>query len=75
MHLKEKEIHILGRIVALADVVDALSSSRKYKKGWKLDDIFSFLKSQSGQHFDPRLVDLFMDNSGLFLEIRDQYTD
>lgn len=73
--LQGKEIHILGRIVALADVLDALSSSRKYKKGWELDDIFSFLKSQSGKHFDPRLVDLFMDNFGLFLEIRDKYSE
>ncbi|HIC43230.1 MAG TPA: response regulator [Sulfurimonas sp.] len=73
--LKGKQIHMLGRIVALADVLDALSSSRKYKKGWNLDAIFSFLKSQRGKHFDPRLVDIFMDNFGLFLEIRDQYTD
>jgi len=73
--LKGKEIHILGRIVALADVLDALSSSRKYKKGWDLDAIFSFLKSQSGKHFDPRMVDLFMDNFGLFLEIRDTYSE
>jgi putative two-component system response regulator len=72
--LKGKEIHILGRIVAVADVLDALSSSRKYKKGWKMDEIFSFLKSQKSKHFDPRIVDLFMDNFGLFLEIRDQYT-
>ncbi|PHR57098.1 MAG: two-component system response regulator [Arcobacter sp.] len=72
--LKGKEIHILGRIVALADVLDALSSERKYKKGWELDDIFSFLKSQSGKHFDPRMVDLFMDNFGMFLEIRDKYS-
>ena len=73
--LKGKEIHILGRIVALADVLDALSSSRKYKKGWDLEDIFAFLTSQSGKHFDPRLIDLFMDNFGLFLEIRDKYTN
>ena len=73
--LKGKDIHILGRIVALADVLDALSSSRKYKKGWDLDKIFSFLKSQSGKHFDPRLVELFMDNFGQFLEIRDQYSN
>lgn len=71
--LKGQEIHILGRIVAVADVLDALSSARKYKKGWDLDEIFSFLKSQSGKHFDPRIVELFMDNFGLFLEIRDRY--
>jgi len=73
--LQGQDIHILGRIVALADVLDALSSSRKYKKGWDLEDIFSFLKSQSGKHFDPRLVNLFMDNFGMFLEIRDKYAD
>ena len=72
---KGKEIHILGRIVAVADVLDALSSSRKYKEGWDLDEIFAFLKSQSAKHFDPRIVDIFMDNFGLFLEIRDTYTD
>jgi len=71
--LKGKEIHIIGRIVAFADVLDALSSSRKYKDGWNLDEIFSFLKSQRGKHFDPRITDLFMDNFGLFLEIRDKY--
>ena len=71
--LKGKEIHIIGRIVAFADVLDALSSSRKYKDGWNLDEIFAFLKSQRGKHFDPRITDLFMDNFGLFLEIRDKY--
>ena len=67
--LKSKEIHIIGRIVAFADVLDALSSSRQYKKGWDLDKVFAFLKSQSGKHFDPRIVDLYMDNLGLFLEV------
>ena len=73
--LKGEEIHILGRIVAVADVLDALSSSRKYKKGWDLKEIFPFLKSQKGRHFDPAIIDIFMDNFGLFLEIRDKYTD
>jgi len=71
--LKGKETHIIGRIVAFADVLDALSSSRKYKDGWNLDEIFAFLKSQRAKHFDPRITDLFMDNFGLFLEIRDRY--
>lgn len=73
--LEGEEIHILGRIVALADVLDALSSSRKYKQGWEANEVFSFLKSQSGKHFDPRLINLFIDNFGSFLEIRNQYTD
>ncbi len=71
--LKGEEINILGRIVALADVFDALSSSRTYKKGWSTSEIFAFLKSKSGIHFEPRMVELFMDNFGLFLDIRDRY--
>jgi len=71
--LKGNQIHILGRIVALADVLDALSSSRKYKKGWSVNDIFAFFKSKRGTHFDPRIVDLLMDNFGEFLEIRDSF--
>jgi len=71
--LKGTNIHILGRIVALADVFDALSSSRKYKKGWNINDIFSFFKSKSGTHFDPRMVELLMDNFGMFMDIRDTY--
>jgi putative nucleotidyltransferase with HDIG domain len=71
--LKETQIHILGRIVAFADVLDALSSSRKYKDGWDMNEIFAFLKSQSGIHFDPRIVNLFLDNFGLFMEIRDNH--
>lgn len=73
--LKGSQIHILGRIVALADVLDALSAARKYKDGWPMNDIFAFFKSRRGTHFDPRLVDLFMDNFGLFLEVRDSFAE
>lgn len=73
--LKGNQIHILGRIVAFADVLDALSSARKYKESWHTNDIFAFFKSRSGTHFDPRLVDLFMDNFGEFLEVRDSFSD
>ena len=71
--LQGKNIHIIGRIVAFADVLDALSSSRKYKDGWNMDDIFAYLKSQRSRQFDPRIVDLFMDNYGLFMEIKEKY--
>lgn len=73
--LKGNEIHILGRIVAFADVLDAISSSRTYKKGWKLDEIFSFIKSEHGKHFDPKIVDLFFDNFALFLDIKEKYAN
>lgn len=71
--LKGEEIHILGRIVAFADVFDAISSSRAYKKGWKLDEVFAFVKSEYGRHFDPKIADLFFDNFALFLDIKEKY--
>lgn len=56
------EIHIYGRIVALADVFDALNSKRVYKNSWALEDILSYIQQQRGAHFDPKLVDIFMNN-------------
>lgn len=73
--LKGKDIHIYGRITALADVFDALGSDRCYKKAWKDEDIFRLLRKESGKHFDPRLIQLFFDNLDLFLKIRDKYID
>ena len=70
-----ENIHIYGRITAVADVFDALGSERVYKKAWKLDDILELFKKESGKHFDPKLVTLFMDNLDIFLEIRDRYND
>lgn len=60
--LAGEEIHIYGRIVALADVFDALNSTRVYKRTWPLDDILAYIREQRGAHFDPKLVDIFMDN-------------
>jgi len=57
-----EEIHIYGRIVALADVFDALSSVRVYKNSWPLEDILDYIRQERGAHFDPRLVDIFMEN-------------
>ncbi len=73
--LKGEEIHILGRITALADVFDALDTKRSYKNRWPLNDIFAFIKTQSGQHFDPALVEIFVDNFGRFIEIRAKYEE
>lgn len=73
--LKGEDIHIYGRITALADVFDALGSDRCYKKAWKDEDIFELLRKESGKHFDPRLIQLFFDNLDLFLKIRDKYID
>ena len=70
-----EDIHIYGRITAVADVFDALGSERVYKKAWKLDDILELFKKESGKHFDPALIRLFIDNLDIFLKIRDRYND
>ncbi len=69
------EIHIYGRITAIADVFDALGSDRSYKKAWGNERIFEFFKEQSGKHFEPKLVDIFFDNVDEFLNIRDRLAD
>jgi len=73
--LKGNEIHIYGRITAVVDVFDALGSERVYKKAWELDKILALLKEEKAEHFDPHLVDLFIDNIDDFLAIRDKFKD
>lgn len=70
-----QDIHLYGRITALADVFDALCSKRCYKEAWDDENIFELIKSQNGKHFDPTLVDLFFSNLSQFLEIREQFPD
>ncbi len=60
--LKGEEIHIYGRITAIADVFDALTSKRPYKEPWSFERAVSYLKEHSGRHFDPFLCELFMQN-------------
>ncbi len=73
--LKGEEIHIYGRITALVDVFDALGSDRVYKKAWKFKKIKNLFIEQKGKHFDPELVDLFLQNSSKFKKIRDKLQD
>jgi len=73
--LKEKDIHIYGRITALADVFDALGSDRVYKKAWDDERIFTLFREERGKHFDPKLVDLFFENLDKFLQIRNKFQD
>ncbi|WP_139490922.1 HD domain-containing phosphohydrolase [Brevibacillus dissolubilis] len=69
------DIHIYARITAVADVFDALGSERVYKPAWQLDRILDFFQEESGRHFDPVLVDAFLENLDEFLMIRDSYRD
>ena len=73
--LKGEDIHIFGRITAIADVFDALGSDRCYKKAWPLDEIVELLNNQSGKHFDPYLIKVFMENIDDFLEVSEKYKD
>ena len=73
--LKKEEIHIFGRITAVADVFDALGSSRCYKKAWPLDKLLKLFKEEKGKHFEPKLVDILFENIDEFLEIQKKYKD
>ncbi len=73
--LKGEDIHIFGRITAIADVFDALGNERVYKKAWENEDIVSLFAKQKGKHFDPNLIDLFINNLPVFLKIRNTYID
>jgi response regulator RpfG family c-di-GMP phosphodiesterase len=72
---KEEEIHIYGRITALADVFDALGSDRCYKKAWDDEKIFTLFKEERAKHFDPKLVDIFFEHLDEFLKIRETFKD
>lgn len=64
--LKGEEIPLSARIFAVVDVWDALHSDRPYRKGWSAAKIRSYIREQQGKHFDPRVVDVFLElTSGL----------
>lgn len=63
--LKENEIPLCARVMAIADVFDALISKRCYKEPIPLDKAFEIIKAESGQHFDPELVEIFMSLKGI----------
>lgn len=60
--LSGEDIPIYGRITAIADVFDALTSSRPYKEPWSFEKAFSLIEEEKGQHFDPVIVDIFVQN-------------
>ncbi len=67
--LAGEEITLFGRITALSDVFDALCSERYYKEAWPIEKVLMHIRAESGQHFDPSLVDLFFDNIHLFMGV------
>ncbi len=68
-----QDIPIEGRIVAIADVFDALTSIRPYKKAWTVADTMALIESESGKHFDPELVEHFKLIVDEVTKIRDKH--
>jgi putative two-component system response regulator len=73
--LRGEAIPLFGRIVAVADVFDALTSERPYKKAWELERAVAFLKEGSGTHFDPDCIEAFMAAWDEVLLVRQRFQD
>ena len=73
--LQGEEIHVYARIVAVADVFDALMHSRVYKPAWPVDQVIAHLKSVSGSHLDPQFVDLLIANVDRAVSINERFPD
>jgi putative two-component system response regulator len=73
--IKGEAIHLYARIIAIADVFDALSSKRCYKEPMPLETVLKIMKNDAGTHFDPNLIELFLNNLDQFLEIKETYKD
>ncbi len=75
LSLKGEEIPIYGRLVALADVYDALCSKRVYKDAWPHENVLKEIRDLSGKKFDPDLVDIFFESIDLIESIRHRYPE
>jgi putative two-component system response regulator len=73
--LKGEAIPLAGRIVAIADVFDALTSERPYKGEWPVDQAVAYLREHAGAHFDPALTEKFIGVLPQVMEIKDAYSD
>lgn len=73
--LKSEEIPIEARLSAIADVFDALTSVRPYKKAWSVEDAIDLIRSESGKHFDPELVKLIEQELPGVLQIKEEFSE
>ncbi|HEY9062759.1 MAG TPA: DUF3369 domain-containing protein [Pseudobacteroides sp.] len=73
--LSGEEIDLHARIVAIADVFDALASKRVYKESWDIERIIELFKNEAGKHFDPRLTAIFLNNIDYMLNIKNSFPD
>ncbi|MDO8700832.1 MAG: response regulator [Undibacterium sp.] len=70
-----EEIPLFARIVAVADVFDALTSERPYKMAWDIDKALAMLHEGAGKHFDPRCVNAFISDFPQILDIKNRYQE
>jgi len=73
--LVNKTIPLFGRICALADVFDALTTRRPYKEAFSNEKSFKILQEESGTHFDPKIVEVFFDNVQEIVETQERDHD
>jgi putative two-component system response regulator len=73
--LQGEDIPLFGRIVAVADVFDALTSVRPYKPAWPLEEACAWLRDQRGLHFQPELVDLFLERLAPIQDIMERWAE
>jgi len=73
--LRGEAIALVGRVVAIADVFDALTSARPYKEAWSVERAVDHIQQEAGRHFDPSLVTAFMSALPEILKIRNQYIE
>lgn len=73
--LAGEDIPIEGRIIALVDVFDALTSERPYKRAWSTEEAIAFMKEQSGKHFDPSLIPLLEQELPKILDIQAKFAE
>jgi len=73
--LHAEDIPLVARIVAVADVFDALVSERPYKRAWPTEEAIDHMKNQRGRHFDPRCVDAFLADRSRIQSILDEFGD
>ncbi|MTJ80539.1 MAG: response regulator [Telmatospirillum sp.] len=73
--LRGTDIPFESRIVALADVYDALTSARPYKMAWPIETVISYIRDQAGSHFDPQMIPAFYDAVDNFSRVRAELPD
>jgi putative two-component system response regulator len=73
--LRGAEIPVAGRIAAIADVFDALTTDKPYRKAWSVEDAVEFMRSERGTHFNHELLDRFFESLPEILGVKEQYAE